>query len=292
MTATLAPALRLVRPEQWVKNAFICAGVLFGGHLVDVAAVRAMVLAVLAFSMGASSVYVLNDYLDRDADRLHPTKRSRPLAVGAVSSRSALAIALACLALGLLLANLAGWRVLVLLGLYLAINVAYALKLKHEAVIDVFCIAAGFMLRLLAGTTGIGIAPSGWLLLTGMFVTLFLGFSKRRAEWARAGGTGGTRQVLADYSAPMLDAFLAITATGTVLCYGLYTLDPQTVALHGTQRLIVTVPLVLFGIFRYLYILYRTNEGENPTRDLFADPQLLGCGIAYVMLVVLILYHR
>jgi 4-hydroxybenzoate polyprenyltransferase len=166
--------------------------------------------------------------------------------------------------------------------MYLATNSAYSLWLKHQAVVDVFCIAFGFMLRIMAGTWGIRIPPSGWLLLTGMFLTLFLGFAKRRAEWTDAAGVHARRPVLSIYSQPLLDSFLSITATGTVLSYGLYTLDPNTIQLHHTDKLIYTVPFVLFGIFRYLFILYSRNKGENPSADVFTDYQLILCAVAYV----------
>lgn len=289
-TATRLPAtVRLLRPAQWVKNVFVGAGVLFGGRLGDPGALRAMLLAIVAFSLMGSAAYVMNDYLDREADRAHPRKRSRPIASGEVTPASAIAVGLACFAGSVAAALGAGPRVVLLVGAYLAVNVGYSLALKHEPVVDVFCIAAGFMLRILAGTAGIGIPPSGWLLLTGMFVTLFLGFSKRRAEWVDAEGLGLTRRVLTDYSAPLLDSFLAVTATGTALCYGLYTLDAQTIALHGTPNLIYTTPFVLFGLFRYLYTLHRQNKGENPSVDLFSDRQLIACGLAYVASVAWIL---
>ena len=289
MRPRLPAVLRLLRPAQWIKNVFVCAGVLFGGHLGDPVALHSLLLAITAFSLMGSTAYILNDYLDREADRAHPVKRRRPIASGEVAVGTAVALAVTSFAAASAAALAASPRVLLLVGVYFAINVCYSLALKHQPVVDVFCIAAGFMLRILAGTTGIGIPPSGWLLLTGMFVTLFLGFSKRRAEWVDAAGDSGTRRVLADYSAPLLDSFLAVTATGTSLCYGLYTLDPQTIDLHGTANLIYTMPFVLFGLFRYLYNLHRQNKGENPSADVFTDPQLILCGLAYVASVVWIL---
>jgi 4-hydroxybenzoate polyprenyltransferase len=186
-----------------------------------------------------------------------------------------------CTGISLTAAAFADLRVLGIVLIYLAINGAYSLSLKHQAVIDVFCIASGFMLRILAGTWGIRIPPSGWLLLTGMFITLFLGFSKRRAEWTEAAGTHGRRPVLGLYSRELLDTFLSITATGTVLSYGLYTLDPATIALHHTNKLIYTLPFVLFGLFRYLFLLHSRNKGENPSADVFADYQIILCGLAF-----------
>jgi 4-hydroxybenzoate polyprenyltransferase len=280
-TFDVASLIRLLRPEQWVKNVFIAAGVLFGARFGDPQALRAMLFAFAAFCLMGSSVYVLNDYIDRESDRVHPKKKHRPLASGSVTTAQAFCAAGLCLAGSLILALSADYRVLVIVLLYLAINTAYSLRLKQMAVVDVFCIGSGFMLRIMAGTWGIHIPPSGWLILTGLFAALFLGFSKRRAEWMDAAGNTQRRRVLNDYTQPLLDSFLSITAAGTALCYGLYTLDPNTVALHHTDKLIYTMPFVLFGMFRYLFILHTHHKGENPSVDVFADPQILACGAAY-----------
>jgi 4-hydroxybenzoate polyprenyltransferase len=273
--------IRLLRPRQWVKNAFVCAGIVFGGHLHDARLLMGVALAVVSFSLMGSSVYVLNDYLDREADREHPDKRNRPLASGEVTPRQGFVAALLCLSASVAAAWFADIRVLVLVLVYLGINTAYSLRLKHQPVIDVFCISTGFMLRILAGTWGLRIPPSGWLLLTGMFITLFLGFAKRRAEWMDAARSHTRRPVLDLYSAELLDTFLSIVATGTVLAYGLYTLDPQTIALHHTDKLIYTLPFVLFGLFRYLFLLHGQKKGENPSADVFTDPQIILCGCAF-----------
>ena len=281
MLTKLTALVRLLRPKQWVKNTFVMAGVLFGAQWRNGALLQSAALAFVAFSFMGSSVYVLNDYLDRESDRLHPNKRHRPLASGAVTPLQGAVAAIACIGISLIAAALADVRVVAIVLAYLAINLAYSVSLKHQAVIDVFCIASGFMLRILAGTWGIRIPPSGWLILTGMFITLFLGFSKRRAEWTEVAGAHTRRPVLGLYSRELLDTFLSITATGTVLSYGLYTLDPATIALHHTNKLIYTLPFVLFGLFRYLFLLHRHNKGENPSADVFTDRQLIVCGLAF-----------
>lgn len=282
MRISFASLFELLRPKQWIKNAFVCAGVIFGARLRDPAAVEAMLLAVVAFSLMGSCVYVFNDYLDRESDRSHPTKKNRPLASGVVTPRQALAAGIACLLGSTVAAWVAEPRVMLVVFVYLTVNVLYSVRLKHVAVVDVFCIASGFMLRIMAGTWGIRISPTGWLILTGMFLTLFLGFAKRRAEWIEAAGDGARRRVLTQYSQPLLDSFLSISATGTVICYGLYTLDSHTIELHHTDKLIYTMPFVLFGLFRYLLLLHGRNKGENPSEDVFTDPQILICGAAYV----------
>jgi 4-hydroxybenzoate polyprenyltransferase len=281
MSLNLSALVRLLRPKQWVKNSFVFAGVLFGAQAHNPLFVIAAALTFIAFSLMGSSVYVLNDYLDRESDRQHPAKRNRPLASGAVTPAQGFCAAAACMGMSLAAAGFADIRVLGIVVAYLAINCAYSLSLKHQAVIDVFCIATGFMLRILAGTWGIRIPPSGWLILTGMFITLFLGFAKRRAEWAEVSGAHSRRPVLGLYSRELLDTFLSITATGTVLSYGLYTLDPATISLHHTDKLIYTLPFVLFGLFRYLFLLHNGAKGENPSADVFTDHQLISCGLGF-----------
>jgi 4-hydroxybenzoate polyprenyltransferase len=283
MSINLPALVRLLRPKQWVKNTFVCAGLVFGAQFRSLPLLEAVFFASVAFCLMGSSVYVLNDYLDREADRQHPSKRHRPLACGSVSPALAFATAILCFVVSMTAAVFADVRVLLIVLVYLAINCAYSLTLKHQAVIDVFCIASGFMLRILAGTWGVHIPPSGWLILTGMFITLFLGFAKRRAEWTDGGGDGtARRKVLGVYSLQLLDTFLSITATGTVLSYGLYTLDPATILLHHTDKLIYTLPFVLFGLFRYLFLLHSRNKGENPGADLLTDPQIILCGLGFV----------
>ena len=273
--------IRLLRPKQWVKNTFVGAGMLFGGQLHDAQLLFTVALTFAAFSLMGSSVYVFNDYLDRESDSKHPIKRDRPLASGAVTPAQGFAAAATCFGLSVVAAWFADIRVLIVVLIYLAINIAYSLRLKHQPVVDVFCISSGFMLRILAGTWGIRIPPSGWLILTGMFITLFLGFAKRRAEWLDTAGDCTRRPVLELYSRELLDTFLSIAATGTVLSYGLYTLDPKTIALHHTDKLIYTLPFVLFGLFRYLFLLHSQSKGENPSTDVFTDPQIVICGLSF-----------
>jgi 4-hydroxybenzoate polyprenyltransferase len=279
----------LLRPKQWVKNVFVGAGVVFGAQLHNLLALRAMALAFAGFSLMGSAVYVLNDYFDRESDRQHPTKRHRPLASGALSPAEGLIAGMLCAALSMVAAWFADPRVLAIVLIYLALNLAYSVRLKHQAIADVFCIATGFMLRILAGTWGIHIPPSGWLMLTGMFITLFLGFAKRRAELTDASGAHARRRVLDTYSPELLDSLLSITATGTVLTYGLYTLDANTILLHHSDKLIYTLPFVLFGLFRYLLLLHRSNKGENPSSDVFTDHQMLLCAAAYLGVTVWLL---
>lgn len=267
--------LELLRPRQWPKNGFVLAGLVFGHAWDDPQRVAAALAATAAFCLGAGAVYAFNDCHDAAQDRRHPRKRHRPVARGAVSPRAAYTLAAAAAAAGLAVAAWAGAAVAALLAAYLALNGAYTLGLKKVPVLDVFTIAAGFMLRLLAGTAGIGIEPSNWLLACGLLLTLFLGFAKRRAEIAQlAEAAGEHRAVLAFYRAAFLDRAAFACAAAMVLTYALYTLDRQTAALHGTDRLVLSVPWVLAGTVRYLHRLRSCGAGGDPAEELLRDPVL------------------
>ena len=278
--------LQLLRPHHWVKNGFVLAGLLFGHAWGDPALVAAALGATLAFCVASSAVYALNDAYDAARDREHPGKRRRPVARGAITPRAAQRIGalLAALALGLALA--ADARVAAIIAGYVALNAAYSLGLKHVAVLDVFIIAAGFMLRIFAGTWGIGIEPSRWLLACGFLLTLFLGFAKRRAELDRlADDAGQHRAVLEDYTLGFLDRAVFACALGMMITYALYTIAETTVALHGTERLIWSLPWVLLGTFRYLFRLHYRGGGGDPAQELLRDPLLAAAALGWVATV-------
>jgi 4-hydroxybenzoate polyprenyltransferase len=228
------------------------------------------------FTLVASGVYIFNDYIDRERDRLHPLKNSRPLAAKTIPVSLALVLMLVLWGAGFLLAALVYMKALLILLIYVGLTTAYSLGLKHVVLLDVFIIAGGFMLRILAGTSGIGIAPSQWLLLCGLMVALFLGFAKRRAElYALSSETTNHRRVLEHYSPVLLDKMIVVTATCVILCYSLYTMSPVTIQTHHTESLVYTVPFVLYGIFRYLYTLHIHQTGTDPAQELFRDPHIL-----------------
>ena len=282
--------LLLLRPHQWLKNGFVFVGLLFGHAWNDPVKLGQALAAFAAFCLLASAVYVMNDLIDREQDRLHPKKKRRPLAAGSVSVAAATVLAAMLLLAGgsiaWLWAGSAPWIFLV----YVVLNIAYSFKLKHVVILDVFIIASGFMLRILAGTLGLGIAPSQWLLLCGLMLTLFLGFAKRRAELnALLAESAGHRRVLEHYTAPMLDQFIGIAAAGTVISYALYTVSAETVALHGTRGLIATVPFVLYGMLRYLWRLHTRGGGGDPAQELLSDPHLLAATAGWLLLVLALL---
>ncbi len=268
--------LRLLRPKHWVKSLFVFAGLFFGHALGDTVLVWHVVAAAVGFSLVSSAVYIINDIADRDADRRHPVKCERPLAKGSVSVAAAVVLALLVGVVGGVAGYVASPLVAILLGLYGVLNIAYSFGLKRVVLLDVFIIAAGFMLRLLAGTSGVGIQPSQWLLLCGLMLTLFLGFVKRRAELGAESDSDKDlqRKVLRYYSPALLDGLITITAACIIMSYSLYTLSPETIALHRTPWLMLTVPFVIFGVFRYLFLLHYHQQGEDAATEAVRDPQL------------------
>jgi 4-hydroxybenzoate polyprenyltransferase len=267
--------VELLRPQQWVKNAFVLVGLVFGHAWRDPALVSAAFSATFAFCLASGAVYAFNDVRDAARDRDHPDKRDRPVARGAVSPGEAVALSALAAAAALSLAAWTGWQVAAIVAAYLGLSVAYTLALKRVPVLDVVAIAAGFILRLLAGTLGIGIEPSKWLLACGFLLTLFLGFAKRRAEIARlAEEAGRHRAVLEDYSIGFLDKAIALCAAGMVAAYAWYTVAAATALLHGTGSLALTLPWVLLGTVRYLYRLRLRGGGGDPAEELLRDPLL------------------
>jgi 4-hydroxybenzoate polyprenyltransferase len=284
--------IRLIRPQQWLKNLFVFAGILFGHFWGSATLVLSAALAAGAFCMVASAVYVINDILDRESDRAHPAKRNRPIASGAITVPTGLVIASFLAACGLFLGYQVSAMVSWLLILYFALNLGYSLGLKHVVILDVFIIASGFMLRILAGTIGIGIPPSQWLMLCGLTLTLFLGFAKRRAEMLASVESGqglAQRRVLADYTPILLDKMIMVTAACVIMSYGLYTMSPETVAKHGTQNLIYTLPFVMYGIFRYIYLLHHRGKGEDPTMELVMDSHTLIVAGGWLITTILLI---
>jgi len=268
--------LRLMRPHQWVKNAFVFVGVIFGHAWSNPALLGAAVCAAAAFAAVSSAIYIVNDFADRERDQLHPKKRNRPLASGRVGTRAAFALAAALGVAGAALALAAGPVVLAVVACYAAMNLAYSFSLKSVVILDVFIISAGFILRILAGTIGIGIAPSQWLLVCTLLLTLFLGFVKRRSElFSLSGELIIHRKALMQYSAALLDKLISICGAGAIMSYSLYTMSPDVARLHGTEHLVYTIPFVIYGMFRYLYLLHSKHAGTDTSGDLLRDPHLL-----------------
>ncbi|MCL4839518.1 MAG: decaprenyl-phosphate phosphoribosyltransferase [Thermoanaerobaculia bacterium] len=271
----LLALLQSLRPAQWTKNLFVLAPLLFARRLSDPQAVGAALLAFACFCAAASAVYLFNDLADRERDRSHPLKRHRPVASGRLAPAAATVAALLLATAAAAGAVRLGARFGLLLGAYLTVNVLYTLALKRFVILDVMAIAAGFLLRVLAGAAAIAVAVSHWLLLCTGFLALFLGFSKRRHELLLTADAADGREVLAHYSPAFLDQMINVVTASTVVCYALYAVDAQTVAKFGSERLILTLPMVLFGIFRYLYLAYQVRDQRSPTEAILTDPPFL-----------------
>lgn len=289
--ARLKDLIKLMRPHQWWKNGFVLIGLFFGHFWTDTNIAIRVFCATVAFSFISSAVYVVNDIIDIESDRRHPKKRFRPIAAGRVSTAAGWRLASFLAIAGTALAAWASWVVLSIIFLYVIMNVAYSIRLKHVVILDAFVISAGFILRVLAGTVGVGIPPSQWLLQCTIMVTLFLAFTKRRAEFlVMEKNPGQGRKVLAQYTPSLLDNLISITAAGTILSYSLYTTAPETVQIHQTDQLIATVPFVTYGIFRYMYLLHKWQAGENPAQDLLGDKHIIGTAVAWIVVTLLLIF--
>lgn len=282
---SLQAMIQLIRPRQWVKSSFVFVGLLFSHQAVF----SKGVLAAVAFCFVSSAVYVFNDLMDREHDRNHPVKCQRPLASKRVTLPVAGLISGGLLFGGLLVGLWVSRVALGILLVYIIQNFAYSKGLKQIVIIDVFLIASGFMLRILMGTWGVGIIPSNWLILCGVMIALFMGFGKRWAELNElASGAPLYRPVLKHYTSALLNQFVGITAGGVILTYSLYTLDAETIALHQTSNLIYTVPFVIYGVFRYLYLIQAGGAGE-PSKLVTKDGHLIAVVLLWLLSVLWIL---
>ncbi len=268
--------VRSMRPAQWVKNTVVFAGLIFARQFDHPAALLSAAEAFAIFCALASAVYLFNDIRDREGDRAHPQKRDRPIAAGRTSVASAATVAVMLLLGGLAAAFLMAIPFLATCLAYVAINVVYTAGLKRVPIIDVMAVAFGFVLRAVAGAEAIHVAISPWLVVCTLLLALFLGFGKRRWEVVSLGGEATRhRAALAGYSTQLLDQLIAVTTASTVVAYALYTLSPDTQEKFGTDRLIWTLPFVLYGVFRYLYLIHGEQKGGNPTLALLTDVPLL-----------------
>jgi 4-hydroxybenzoate polyprenyltransferase len=280
-----------LRPQQWTKNLLVFAGLIFAQRLFDPRALTTSIGAFAVFCALSSVVYLVNDLYDRDADRLHPTKAQRPIASGALAPGAAWTAAVALAAVAMTGAVIINRSFAVVGGLYLVILSAYTVSLKHLVILDVLTLASGFVLRAVAGAVAIDVPFSNWLLLVTLLAALFIGLSKRRAELVSlADGASGHRRILAEYSPYLLDQMIGVVTASTLIAYAFYTISPEVVQRFGTDRLIYTVPFVIYGIFRYLYLIHQREEGGNPSELLVTDRPLLSCLALWALAVVIILY--
>jgi len=289
----MPPFLEALRPHQWVKNLLVLIPLFFTERAFEISGWIAALTAFGSFCFAASSIYLLNDILDRHDDARHPKKKNRPIASGRLPVSAACLELVATLALSGTLAAFvpaSDRAFLIWPGAYLALNVAYSFYLKRLVIVDCMCIAIGFQMRVMAGAAAINVEASKWLLLCTFFFALFLAFCKRYEEVGKQDeASGQTRRTMSDYSMPFLNMLIGPLAALSILSYALYTVSAETIARHGTDQLMLTVPFVCYGVFRYLFLVYSKSEGGDPAKLLFRDFPLVLAGLLYVVVVLLIL---
>jgi 4-hydroxybenzoate polyprenyltransferase len=294
MKGKIVGALKIIRPSQWLKNAFLFAPLIFAKHLFELHYFWRETLAFCGFCLVSSTIYVINDILDREADKLHPIKRNRPLASGAIGIGEAwvviliLLIATVCITPYL---NEHFWYAIILYGL---LNLLYSFGLKRVVLVDVFIIAAGFMLRVLAGVFAIEVEISSWLILCTLFISVFLAISKRRGELMLnlTSESFSTRPVLKQYDLAFMDQIMTIAASGVAISYALYTVAERTVSTFKTENLIFTTVFVLFGIFRYIFLIRNKKTDDNPMHVLLSDLPMIVNILVWFLICVIIIYVR
>ncbi|NRA00359.1 MAG: decaprenyl-phosphate phosphoribosyltransferase [Myxococcales bacterium] len=288
---TALTVLRLLRPKQWTKNALVFAALVFAGRLLEPQAVLLALLAFSSFCAAASSVYIINDLLDVDRDRLHPEKRKRPIASGAIRAEFAFAIAAVLTAVALAIAFFIGLEFGVAVIFYMAMSHFYSLSGKTIAILDVMLIAAGFVIRAVGGALAIDVPSSNWFILCTMFLAVFIALCKRKAELlALSDGAGQTRPVLRAYTVESLNAFIATSMGGVLISYALYVLDTRYTPTMSFQVLTLTLPFVMFGVFRYYLLVETAQAGERAEEVLLRDRPIQLSVLGFALVAISAIY--
>ena len=284
--------IHLLRPKHWIKNLFVFAALIFSLNLFNIVKSIASLQAFFAFCLASSFVYIINDIIDIEQDRKHPKKRNRPIASGKISIKNAIIISIICLITGITLAYFINLNTLIVISVYIFVNIFYSMKIKNVVILDVMFIALGFILRMIAGATAIEVSFSNWILLTTFCISLFLGFGKRRGEILLTNNNTqkNTRFVLKLYSKQFLDYMITSSITLTIISYALYTIDSEVIKKFGTDKLIYTVPLVIYGIFRYLYVVYKSDSDGDPTEVVLKDKSIISVVLLWILLVIGLIY--
>jgi 4-hydroxybenzoate polyprenyltransferase len=280
-----------LRPQQWVKNLLLFAGLIFSQNFYNLNLLLKSVVAFGLFCLLSSSVYVVNDIIDMEGDRKHPLKSNRPIAKGEIQISAAVVLFLLLALVSLGFSTLLSRPFALMALFYFALNLVYTRYLKHVVIIDVMCIAFGFVIRAVAGALVIGVEISAWLVVCTILLALFLGFGKRRHELLLLDTQASDhRKILTEYSPYFLDQMISVVTASTVVAYAFYTLSPEVEMKLGTKYMDFTIPFVLYGVFRYLYLIHQKEGGGSPTRMLLTDTPLLVNIILWFLAVLLILY--
>lgn len=291
MTKTTKLYLKLIRPHQWIKNVILFAGLIFGKKFTHFESVIHSFEAFLLFSLIASCQYVINDYLDREEDAKHPEKRHRPFASGAIDPTRTLIFTTILFCASMIFSYILHPYFFWLVGFYFIFNILYSVYLKHTVILDVMAISVGFVIRAIAGAIVVNVEFSNWLLLCTFMLSLYWGFGKRRGELILLEDKATHhRKILQEYSVTYLDLMLGITSALTLVSYIMYTVSPSTIANLGTDKLVYTIPIVVYAIFRSLYIIYIKNMGHNPTKAIITDVSVLVSGGVWLVVVTMLLY--
>ncbi len=282
---------RSLRPKQWIKNLFIFATLFFSKNLFDQLLFLKFVSAFVLFSLLSSSVYLINDILDLEKDKLHPQKKKRPIADGKVSVRNALLMSILLVVISLSASIVISVDFFLISLFYLLLNVLYSFFLKKIVIVDVFSIAIGFVIRVLVGSAIAGIYVSNWLIICTFMLSLFLGFTKRRHELISLDKKADLhRSILSEYNTYFLDQMISVVTASTVVFYILYTVSPETVSKFQTTKMLYSVIFVIYGIFRYLYLVHKKDLGGNPTITLITDIPLMVSVILWIIFSGIIIY--
>ncbi len=293
MFSKMADYIKLIRVTSWPKNFFVFVAAIFSKHFFEVGYFAILLEGFLAFSVASSAVYILNDIADAPKDALHPLKKNRPIAGGKISKTSAAVLGILLFAFVVFITTKLHWPFMKFVWLYILINLLYSTILKEVVIVDIFCIASGFMLRVIAGAYLISVDVSNWLILTTIFLSLFLAIMKRRVEIASNPNAKEQRTVLNDYSLSFTDQIGAITASGVILSYALYSVADRTVLIFGSENLVYTTLFVIFGIFRYMYLVYKKDKGENVIEILYTDlPMMINLFLYGITVIYIIYFNR
>ena len=281
-----------LRPNHWIKNLFVFAPLVFSGRFTHIDMCLKATLVFISFCMASSAVYIINDICDRHEDRHHPMKKLRPIASGAIPPNTAILLSAILIVLGLALAFFLNHFVFHIVLLYVLINIAYSLIIKHIAILDVMTISAGFVLRIIGGGMSISVVPSYWLILCTVMISIFLGFTKRRVELLSVNiKQNNSRPVLKDYSISFLDQVIPMVTGATILAYALYTVDEHTLMVLGTRAMLLTLPFVIYGLLRYIYIIYHLKLCADPTENLIRDiPTIINLVLWVVTSLIVVKY--
>lgn len=290
MFSKISPYIRILRLADWLKNIFVFVPLVFSKHLFHTDYILTVAAGFIIFSLASGMVYVFNDIIDADRDRIHPVKKIRPVASGELKKSRAIFLLILLFLTLVLLTIILKNKFILIIWIYVLINILYTLFLKKIVIADIFSIASGFLLRVVSGAVIIEVDLSNWLILTTIFLSLFLAVMKRRVEFASITGPSVQREVLKDYSLPFIDLIAAVTSACVIISYAFYSVAERTIMAFGSEEFVFTTLFVIFGIFRYMFLAIQKNKGENVIEAIFNDLPMTINLILYIFISLYIIY--